>query len=77
MVEQSTQVRLSFPQVRAKLANAAYTTLTAPQMYEQLCALGVSYPRYYQGASRRRLALKLAWALLPGDGKVKANAAAD
>lgn len=76
-MKRPTDGSMSFAQVRARLANTAYTTLSAPQMYEQLCALGVAYPRYHKGASRRRLALKLAWALLPGDRKVKGNAAAD
>lgn len=67
--------RYTFAQVRAKLANTALATYTTRGLITELEALGVvvSHPV----KSPRALALKLAWALLPGGNeKVRHTSAA-
>jgi hypothetical protein len=58
-----TPSTLTFPQVRAKLANAAHDHFTHDELCARLRAAGVTP---VLSASRRALAMRYAWALLPG-----------
>ena len=67
----------TFPQVRARLAEAAIKQLGRGGIVKRLGELGYSFSSRDEGCSVRALAYRLAWRLLPAGGLYVEPAATD
>jgi hypothetical protein len=62
---------LSFPQIRTTLANTAFKTYSRAELLDELAQHGATPVDGGAWLSKRALALRLAWALLPAGPETK------